>query len=164
MKKIRIVLIILLGLLLCGCGNSNEKTSDGKFNENMANEISNIKISDTDIFEGLDLLNDDTLESILGINRNFVSDYVVAMSRLSYDRLYAVIKPIKGQEDAIKTAMNIYIDDAKENYKEYEAGKDGTNYKKLYENALISEYKGYYIVIVSDDNEKVLKKIKKIIK
>lgn len=164
MKKIRIVLIILLGLLLCGCGNSNEKTSDGKFNENMANEISNIKISDTDIFDGLDLLNDNTLESILGINRNFVSDYVVAMSRISYDRLYAVIKPIKGQEEAIKTAMNIYINSAKENYKEYEAGKDATDYKKLYDNALISEYKGYYIVIVSEDNEKVLKKIKKIIK
>ena len=164
MKKVNIVIsIMLVACLVTGCGCKKKETEKSKSNDKITNKISNLKIEDSKVFEGLDIINNNTLETILGINKNFVSEYAIGMSKYNYDKLYAVIKPIKGQEDAIKTAMKLYIDAAKEQYKEFKT-EEGIDYKKLYDNYLYEEYKEYQIYIVSENNQEVLKEIKKLIK
>ncbi len=156
MKKLSIVLVLITFLAVgCGCKKTTEKS---KSNDTITNEISNLEI-----FEGLDIINDNSLETVLGINKNFVSEYAIGMSKYNYDKLYAIIKPIKGQEESIKIAMKLYIDNAKEQYKDFNF-EEGINYKELYDNYLYEEYKGYQIYIVSENNNEILNKIKNMIK
>lgn len=164
MKRFTITIsFVLVAFLVVGCGCKKKETEKSKSNDKITKVISNLKISDSKIFEGLDIINDNTLETILGINKNFVEEYSIGMSKYNYDKLYAIIKPKKGQEESIKMAMKLYIDAAKEQYKDYKV-EDGIDYKKLYDEYLYEEYKGYQIYIVSENNKEVLSEIKKLIK
>ena len=118
MQKIIIVIItIISAVLLTGCGKETEEEIKNKKTSTEINDkVSSIEIENSKIFEGLDILNDNTLETQIGINRDYVEKHAIGIS------MYG-------------------------------------NTKKLYENALKEEYNGYYVYIVSDNNEEVFNKI-----
>ncbi len=149
MKKIVLSLIMVLLLLgiSTGCKNSNIENKEVKTNKELNN-----KIEETSIFEGLDILNDNTLETQLGINRNFVESHAVGISMYgNTKKLYMIIKPKEENKKIVKQALDLYIERKTEEALEED--------KKLYENALKEEYNGYYVYIVSDNNEEVFNKI-----
>ena len=149
MKKIVLSLIMVLLLIgiSTGCKNSNIEDKEVKINKELNN-----KIEETSIFEGLDILNDNTLETQLGINRNFVESHAVGISMYgNTKKLYMIIKPKEENKKIVKQALDLYIERKTEEALEED--------KKLYENALKEEYNGYYVYIVSDNNEEVFNKI-----
>ena len=159
MKKINLIIVILLliPLLVTGCGKKDENITKSK-------DTYTKKISEIEEFKDLDIINDTTLETILGINLNFVQSYAIGINKYNHEKMYAIIKPTKGQEETIKLAMKLYIDDGKEQYKDQEFKKGEINYKKLYKNSLYKEYKGYQIYIISENNNKNYNKIKRIVR
>lgn len=168
-KNIILIIIIIAGLIGCiiilsnrfigNSSNSNNTSTDKMKNTNttLLEKIDNIEVNDKKVFEGLTNLNDNTLETILGINRNFVEEHAISLNLYTYeDRLYMVIKPKKDNKETVKKSMDNYIEFAIEN-------TDG-DIKTKYEDALKEEYNGYYIYVVSDSNEEIFNKIKNIIK
>lgn len=154
MKKIVLSLIMVLLLLgiSTGCKNSNIEDKEVKINKELNN-----KIEETSIFEGLDILNDNTLETQLGINRNFVESHAVGISMYgNTKKLYMIIKPKEENKKIVKQALDLYIERKTEEALEED--------KKLYENVLKEEYNGYYVYIVSDNNEEVFNKITEYLK
>ena len=154
MKKIVLSLIMVLLLLgiSTGCKNSNIEDTEVKINKELNN-----KIEETSIFEGLDILNDNTLETQLGINRNFVESHAVGISMYgNTKKLYMIIKPKEENKKIVKQALDLYIERKTEEALEED--------KKLYENVLKEEYNGYYVYIVSDNNEEVFNKITEYLK
>ena len=154
MKKIVLSLIMVLLLLgiSTGCKNSNIEDKEVKINKELNN-----KIEETSIFEGLDILNDNTLETQLGINRNFVESHSVGISMYgNTKKLYMIIKPKEENKKIVKQALDLYIERKTEEALEED--------KKLYENVLKEEYNGYYVYIVSDNNEEVFNKITEYLK
>ena len=154
--NILIIILLLVSILVTGCNNKEEKT---KSNNDYSKKISELKE-----FKNLDIINDNTLETILGINKNFVQSYAIGINKYNHEKIFAVIKPTKGQEDTIKLAMKLYIDAGKEQYKNYKFNKKEINYKKLYKNSFYKEYRGYQVYIISENNEKNFKEIKKIVR
>lgn len=154
--KIIISMVIVL-LLVSGCGcNKKAKEIDKnlKTNEELNEKLLSIKIKDSNIFKDLDILNDNTLETNLSIDRNMVEEHAVGMSIYGYStKLYIIIKPKKGYEETIEKAVKIYIETAKER----------SSNKKIYDNLVKEKYNGYYIYLVSSDNEEVLKQIKQLL-
>ena len=131
--NILIIILLLVSILVTGCNNKEEKT---KSNDTYAEKISELKE-----FKNLDIINDNTLETILGINKNFVKSYAIGINKYNHEKMFAVIKPTKGQEDTIKLAMKLYIDAGKEQYKDQKFDKKEINYKKLYKNNFYKEYR-----------------------
>ena len=126
MKKIVLSLIMVLLLLgiSTGCKNSNIEDKEVKINKELNN-----KIEETSIFEGLDILNDNTLETQLGINRNFVESHAVGISMYgNTKKLYMIIKPKEENKKIVKQALDLYIERKTEEALEED--------KKLYENVL----------------------------
>lgn len=155
MKKIFVVVLVILSMtMLTGCKNETlEESKNKKTNTELNEKVSDISIKDSKIFEGLDILNDNTLETKLGINRNFVSEHAIGMNLYTYEpRLYIVVKPKEENKEIVKKALDLYIDRAK--------GEALEEDKSKFENVLKEEYNGYYIYIVSDDNESVYNQIK----
>ena len=154
--NILIIILLLVSILVTGCNNKEEKT---KSNDTYAEKISELKE-----FKNLDIINDNTLETILGINKNFVKSYAIGINKYNHEKMFAVIKPTKGQEDTIKLAMKLYIDAGKEQYKDQKFDKKEINYKNLYKNSFYKEYRGYQVYIISENNDKNFKEIKKIVR
>ena len=153
MKKI--LLIILIGIIIfTGCGKEDgEKIKYKKTNMELVDKVSNIVINDKKIFDEVNILNDNTLETKLGINRDFVIEHAIALDIYSYNpNIYIIIKPKEENKKTVKKAISLYLDSAKQEVID--------EYKEIYENALIEEYNGYYICIVSDNNAEVFNKIK----
>lgn len=66
-------------------------------------------------------------------------------------------------DDAIK-ALDLYIEDGIESFKQNEEDEYNKEMIARYENVLKGEYKGYQMYIISGDNANILKEVKKIIK
>ena len=159
MKKIKVVLsiILILGLITgCGC-NKKEIDKEEKTNKELNIEMQKISIKESKIFEGLDILNDNTLETQIGINRNFVENHAIGISMYgSAKEIYMIVKPKEENKKILKEALDLYIERTKEN-----ANKED---KTRYENVLKQEYNGYYVYIVSEDNENIFNQIKEYLK
>lgn len=161
MKKSTVItlstLIIVLLITGCGCNKSKEIDKNEKVNNKINSKIQDMSLGDSKIFEGLIVLNDNTLETQLGINRNFVENHAIGISMYNnFPKLYMIIKPKKENKKIVKQALDLYLNKIKENVKDDD--------KPKYEKALKQEYNGYYVYIVSDDNEKVFSKIKEYLK
>ena len=154
MKKVNIIISSLLITLLitgCGCGKNN-KNSDidkqAKVNKELYEEINKLEI-----FEGLEILNDNTLETQLGINRNYVEEHTIGINIYSSEpKIYIIIKPKLENKELVKEAIELYI-----NRRKQECTNEN---KKKFDNILKQEYKDYYIYVVSDNNEEVFQIVK----
>lgn len=158
MKKLVLSLmsILLVVGLVTGCKNKKEN-KEAKTDNELNKKLESIKIEETNIFEGLDILNDNTLETQIGINRNYVESHAIGISMYgNTKKLYMIVKPKKENKKIVKQALDLYIERKLE-----DAPKED---KELYEKALKQEYNGYYVYIVSNNNEEIFNKLKEYLK
>lgn len=145
MKKISVCLICLL--FVSGCGNDTKVDIDDKIDSE--NLISNMQVID-----------DNMLKTEFGINVDNVIDYSSGINMVS-DDIYVALKPKKGKEELIKNSLDNYFLNLETQYIEYEDDIviENEKYNKI-KNRYYEEYNGYYIYIVSSNNDKVLDIIK----
>ena len=162
MKKIIVCIISLILITGCGCSKKeNLSVIDDKYkeqNNKIEEKINNITIGDNKIFEGLTMLDDNMLGTSLGLTKNDVQNYVIALPTTGDARLYIIIKPKKGKEERVKKQLESYIDYLNQMY---EGDEEKIN---LLKNKVYQEYNGYHIYVSSDDNEIALKTIKENLK
>lgn len=162
MKKIILVLICMF--VITGCG-SNEQT-----NVDMVNEISKIETNEgIKEFEGLMVLDNNTIETEIGLTTDDVESYTIQVPEYLDSRLYIVVKPKSDKEERVKNQIEIYISTLKNRIDmELESNtelieEEKTTLKKKQEmlnNMTKEEYKGYLIYISSSNNDKILETIK----
>ncbi len=145
MKKVLIGIIVLMSIfLISGC---NDKKTEEKIDKTakVDNNI-NEKLSSIKDFSNLDVLNDNTLETQLGINRDFVISHSVRIDLYgNTDYFYIVIKPKEEYKEIVQNAVQLYINRSIEE----------SDNKEIYNNVLKKEYKDYYIYVLSSDNNSV---------
>jgi len=148
MKKIKLVLSVFLCLILTGCGNAeldldkvsqnlNDLTS-GSFD--MLTAVENIEMNNTYFGELLNVYDFD-LED-MGINKDNIENMAFRVDN-DNNPAYIIIKPVEGKKESVKKEINKYLEDF-------------TNLNKLE-----SEYEGHLIYLFSDNNDELLKTIKK---
>ena len=145
MKKVLIGIIVLVSIFfISGC---NDKKTEEKIDKTakVDNNI-NEKLSSIKDFSNLDVLNDNTLETQLGINRDFVISHSIRIDLYgNTDYFYIVIKPKKEYKEIVQNAVQLYINRSIEE----------SDNKEIYNNVLEKEYKDYYIYVLSSDNNSV---------
>lgn len=145
MKKVLIGIIVLMSIFfISGC---NDKKTEEKIDKTakVDNNI-NEKLSSIKDFSNLDVLNDNTLETQLGINRDFVISHSIRIDLYgNTDYFYIVIKPKKEYKEIVQNAVQLYINRSVEE----------SDNKEIYNNVLEKEYKDYYIYVLSSDNNSV---------
>lgn len=145
MKKVLIGIIVLMSIFfISGC---NDKKAEEKIDKTakVDNNI-NEKLSSIKDFSNLDVLNDNTLETQLGINRDFVISHSVRIDLYgNTDYFYIVIKPKEEYKEIVQNAVQLYINRSIEE----------SDNKEIYNNVLKKEYKDYYIYVLSSDNNSV---------
>lgn len=145
MKKVLIGIIVLMSIFfISGC---NDKKTEEKIDKTakVDNNI-NEKLSSIKDFSNLDVLNDNTLETQLGINRDFVISHSVRIDLYgNTDYFYIVIKPKEEYKEIVQNAVQLYINRSIEE----------SDNKEIYNNVLKKEYKDYYIYVLSSDNNSV---------
>lgn len=145
MKKVLIGIIVLMSIFfISGC---NDKKTEEKIDKTakVDNNI-NEKLSSIKDFSNLDVLNDNTLETQLGINRDFVISHSVRIDLYgNTDYFYIVIKPKEEYKEIVQNAVQLYINRFIEE----------SDNKEIYNNVLKKEYKDYYIYVLSSDNNSV---------
>ena len=145
MKKVLIGIIVLVSIFfISGC---NDKKTEEKIDKTakVDNNI-NEKLSSIKDFSNLDVLNDNTLETQLGINRDFVISHSIRIDLYgNTDYFYIVIKPKEEYKEIIQNAVQLYINRSIEE----------SDNKEIYNNVLKKEYKDYYIYVLSSDNNSV---------
>lgn len=181
MKKT--LLVGLVGLIAVtgavGCGNKEEKQQEN--NNALVDKIQDLQ-TDGDIkeFEGLMVLNENTIQSEMGLTKDDLDNFIAQVPYPTGDvdsKIYLVLKPAKGKEDRVKKLVGLYIDSIKtrlesklpmteeneeELSEEEKAQRDSVKKSiDMISNVMTEEYKGYLIYISSSDNDKVLSTIKK---
>ncbi len=145
MKKVLIGIIVLVSIFfISGC---NDKKTEEKIDKTakVDNNI-NEKLSSIKDFSNLDVLNDNTLETQLGINRDFVISHSIRIDLYgNTDYFYIVIKPKEEYKEIVQNAVQLYINRSVEE----------SDNKEIYNNVLKKEYKDYYIYVLSSDNNSV---------
>lgn len=108
-------------VLLSGCTKEIKEESK-KVNTKLTEKMLDISTDESKIFEGLEILNDNTLETKLGINRNYVEEYSIAINLYTYDsNLFIIIKPKKENREIVRRELELYIESVKnENKDKYE--------------------------------------------
>lgn len=162
MKKI-LILISISVLLLTGCGS--KKVTELKHNK-VNNGLSELEQINEEA--GTVIISQDVdLMTRFGIPKEWIKDYIVGIPEYNNSgNLYIVIKSNKKYEKEMKNAVDNFLLSEQEihnsMYGTYnnETGKYESEFAKMIDNALKTEYKGYYIVLVTSDNEEALKIIK----
>ena len=146
MKKI-VISLMLVGLLLVGCGKKNKDLDLDRITAS---------IEETNLFKDASKIDIDYIERKYGMSTEGIEDYRIYMSKTSTSAsMYAISKVSsdKAKENIESTFINKYINSWTEIV--YNASE-----AKLVENMYKEEYSGYLIYIVSTDNDKVLNIIK----
>ncbi len=146
MKKI-VISLMLVGLLLVGCGKKNKDLDLDRITAS---------IEETNLFKDASKIDIDYIERKYGMSTEGIEDYRIYMSKTSTSAsMYAIFKASsdKAKENIESTFINKYINSWTEIV--YNASE-----AKLVENMYKEEYSGYLIYIVSTDNDKVLNIIK----
>ena len=146
MKKI-VISLMLVGLLLVGCGKKNKDLDLDRITAS---------IEETNLFKDASKIDIDYIERKYGMSTEGIEDYRIYMSKTSTSAsMYAISKVSsdKAKENIESTFINKYINSWTEIV--YNASE-----AKLVENMYKKEYSGYLIYIVSTDNDKVLNIIK----
>lgn len=114
--------------------------------------LKRIQNSKTHIFEVLTPATGSDLESY-GISLDWIEEFAVQKPVLTCSKTYMILKPKEGKEEDVKNALNQYLKQLATGFismpKELE----------FIENAMVTEFEGYQIVIISNNNEKVFEAI-----
>ena len=145
MKKVLIGIIVLMSIFfISGC--NDKKTEENIDKTAKVDNNINEKLSSIKDFSNLDVLNDNTLETQLGINRDIVISHSIRIDLYgNTDYFYIVIKPKKEYKEIVQNAVQLYINRSVEE----------SDNKEIYNNVLKKEYKDYYIYVLSSDNNSV---------
>lgn len=155
MKKI---LLIIMGLfLITGCGEKKEENNlDVKLNmDDIKENLSSIKIGDSNPYNEMDSVNDLELIDGYGIDVTLLEDYVIYISSSVEDpSMYMVLKVSEENKSVVKYQVDDMFSQYLSAYKGYypEAAT-------IIEDKMEKEYNGYLIYIVSNDNQKVYDEI-----
>lgn len=155
MKKILILITFML--IITGCGKNKNTTVEerhGKQNKEITENLRKLKFGaeEEKYFDSLMVLDSNTIRTELGIREERVENYVAAVSYERNGNYYIAIKPKKDWEEYVENALDLYTKNLKENA--------STDTKVLLDKSIKEEYKGYYIYISSNDNDKVLSILK----
>lgn len=164
MKKILKITSILLAMVmilsLTACGKKNEEVQEEQISinlENINNKLNSLPsetfnlqavgelIDQTSYFENLSYLYYYNFDAVLGLDNANIKNASIRMS-ISDSKMYMIIEPLQN-EDVIKEQLSQY-------FQSIEAESE------LVKNRLETEYQGYLIYIVSNNNEEVLEVIK----
>lgn len=160
LKKLLIVFFVLVSVALTGCKEEKKNTKVNKYeniNIKLIEKIHNIKINDEIVLEGLDKVDGDTLETKIGINREYVEDHAIEIDFSSYNlKFFMVIKAKNDKKDKVKTAMYMYY-----NLAVSESSKEN---QEMFDKIIREEYKDYYVYIASPNTRKVYNKVKQYLK
>mgnify|MGYP003291259001 CR=1 FL=1 len=109
------------------------------------------------VFNGLTYLNVEDIETMLGINKDLISEHLVGLpSFITSASQYIIIKPERGKAKEVKELMSKYMESVQEQWDTYLPAQ-----AELVRNRLETEYGDYLIYIISQDNEQVINTIKK---
>ena len=159
MKRVIIVsisMLLVLGLVTgCGCNKKVNEKKKSKTNIKINNLIEEevIKMND-EIMNSLLSLDENLLLTQFGLKTEEVEYYVAKIPEYNdiKPRFYIAIKPTNNSKNKVKKALDMYVENLKI--------KTDEDSQKNYENVLKQEYNGYYIYILSSNNEKVYEIIK----
>lgn len=97
------------------------------------------------------------IKDTLDLDANKVEEFLMMMPMMIVNsNTYIIVKPVSGEKDNVKAAIDKYMEKLEEQWKTYLI-----NQYQLVKNRKYVEYGDYLIYIVSSDNELVLKEIKK---
>lgn len=170
MKKILLTLFVTL-FILTGCGKTVEEKRESKYgnqNNEISNSLANLQIGKDGLesFKDLMILDDNTLGTELGLTLNDVENYIAAVPTALDSRLYIIIKPKSGSEEKVKKAISIYFDNIEQRLGDGTSlGDNATEEEKklqeekikMVQNHLEKQVNGYYVYIISSDNDAVFK-------
>lgn len=155
MKKILVLIIVVATVFVAGCGKDKKNELNVKYTKvdsEIKEEINKIDINMEDISV-------DRLKTEYGIKLDLVENYI---SGINEPDLYIAIKPKEGKEEIVKKALKIYFENLEVRLSNYD--NDGkvieTEELKRVKNRVEEEINGYYVYIVSSNNEEILKVIK----
>lgn len=159
----RFGLILSLFLLITACSQPQDQALDletlnqqlpylAEDTFDISNVLSSVEYGKDNIFENLTDVYDYEYEEVLGINPDNVIQGTVRISPTSA-QMYMVFKPVSGCEEALKQELMDYV-----SHRILIADNDDD--KKLLENALIEQNEDFTALIVSNDNQEVLDRIK----
>ena len=156
MKKILLVILVICGFLVCGCGNTeNEKESLKLDLKKVGEKLATLSVDGTKVFADKDNLNDLDLIKGYGINVDLLNDYVIYLSSSVEDpSMYMVLQPKSDNVSVVKYQVN-------DMFKEYLAAYQGYYPEAVptINNRMKKEEGEYLIYIVSKDNNNVYSKI-----
>ncbi|MBQ9182093.1 MAG: DUF4358 domain-containing protein [Bacilli bacterium] len=176
MKKKVLILTAVFSLLLTGCGKTKSEQIESKYgtqNETITKSLNDLKITETENFSGLMILDDNTLYTQLGITVDDVQNYVGALPYVLDSKFYIAIKPASSSKEKVKKAIDTYISNLALKFQDDPISSEGMSEEEknahtaslnMLNNHLEKEIDGYYIYISSSDNEKVLKIIQENLK
>lgn len=162
MKKIKVLLIMIIGIFaLSGCGSSEEKLNNKMLDLNLVkSSVSILKIDDTTPFSNeKNINNPDSIETY-GIDLTLLDEYLIYLPSAVVDSsMYIIVKPKSDQISVVKYQI-------KDLFEKYYNAYSGYYPKeaKLIEDHMEKEINGYLIYIVSSDNNKVYNTIKECLK
>lgn len=114
--------------------------------------LERIKNSRTHLFGVLTPATDEDLATY-GLTKEWITEYLIQKPLLTTSKTYMIIKPRVGFEEKVKTAIDTYLIQLKNQFLSMPSEA------KAISNALVTEIDGYQVVIISSDNEKVLEVI-----
>ena len=165
MKKIKLLLgVFVLVVFLSGCGSDNSSGSEATSKSLDINLVkSNVKAlkidDDTPFADDANINDSDSIETY-GLDVDLLDEYVIYLpSAVVNASMYIVAKPKEGEESVVKYQIKELFDKYYNAYNGYYPKE-----AKLIEGRMEKELSGYYIYIVSNDNEKVYNAIKESLK
>lgn len=116
-----------------------------------ASVIKKIKNSYVPIFNSMMTIEDDMLESIIGINPSDVSEHLIKTpSMMISSSTYLIVKPAEGSKDAVASLIDEYMTSLENQWETYLPDQ-----YELVKNRLEKTYGDYLIYVISSDNDLV---------
>jgi len=145
MKKCFSLILLIMSLLLVGCG------SGGAYNLDLEKTSKELD----EKFTHMEKMDEKELKAVYEVDVSLANEYVIKSSTLNNGYLYAIFKVDKGKEAELKKQMNNMF---------VTLGKQSNNYSpeavKLIKNRYETSVGDYLIYIVSDNNSDMYEIIK----
>ena len=121
-----------------------------------AKVITEAKNGQNRIFPGMMPVNDEQLQNVLGITKDDVKEFSMQMpAMMTNSATFIIVKPAEGKEEYVKEKLDAYMLKLEQQWATYLPAQ-----YELVKNRLTENYGGYYIYIVSNNNNVVLETIK----
>ena len=164
MKKFIVALSILL--LVTGCGKTAAEKLEAKYgkdNTKLQTNLEKLDVSKVDnYFTGLFKLDNNGLETNLGLTLSDVENYIVAVPYVEDAKMYIIVKPASGKDARVKSQIKTYLSTLENKLRQQVEMATDETVKATYtakadlvKNRLEKTLNGYLIYIVSTDNNAV---------